>query len=275
MRPSFASSDEDMLRILRSLSTVVAAATLLLAVIGTDLRAQTTVRERWDQVTLGNNDIGVDAIAWARARNNLGAERRVDTMMQTQARVFGVSVELQRIAATAIRNGSSFAGSTSLRRGGLTVRNDSVTNTGTIAYWNSANVFGTSPYQTFWIWFVPITVGANLGHIGSMDVTLLNMPNYGAMISGSMATYAWGFASFAVGVSGAQCGMQIDIRVGEQRMDGVLGSFTNSLSTQFLNYYSTALRLWLRVFCELGFLSGSVTVVDASLAARNLVPFLP
>lgn len=264
-----------MLRLLRSFKILVASATLLLAVIGADVRAQTTVRERWDQVTLGNNDIGIDAIAWARARNNIGTERRVDTMLQTQARVFGVAVELQRIAATAVRNGSSFAGSTSLRRGGLTVRNDSVTNTGTISYLNSANVFGTTPYQTFWIWFVPVTVGANLGHIGSMDVTLLNMSNYGAMISGSMATYAWGFASFAVGVSGAQCGMQIDIRVGEQRMDGVLGSFTNYLSTQYLNYYMTPLRLWLKVFCELSFLSGSITVVDASFGARNLVPFLP
>jgi hypothetical protein len=263
-----------MIRFFRSCLSLVAAATVLLSVTGPDLRAQTTVRERWDQVTLGNNDVGIDAIAWARARNNLGTERRVDTMLLTQARLFGLSVELQRIAATAIRNGTSFAGSTSLRRAGLTVRNDAVTNTGTISYWNSANVFGSNPHQTFWIYFIPITVGANLGHIGSMDVTLLNMSNYGAMISGAMSTFAWGFASFAVGVSGAQCGMQVDIRVGEQRMDGVLGSFTNYLSTAYLNYYMTPLRLWLRVFCELSFLSGSVTVVDASFGARSLVPFL-
>lgn len=264
-----------MIRLLRSFPYLIAAIIVLLSVPGSVLRAQTTVRERWDQVTLGNSDVGIDAIAWARARNNLGAERRVDTMLTTQARLFGLSVELQRIAVTAVRNGSSFAGSTSLRRAGLTVRNDAVTNTGAIAYWNSANVFGSNPHQTFWIYFIPITVGANLGHIGSMDVTLLNMPNNGAMISGAMSTYAWGFASFAVGVSGAQCGMQIDIRVGEQRMDGVLGAFTGYLSTAYLNYYSTPLRLWLRLFCELAFLSGSMTVVDASLGARNLVPFLP
>lgn len=264
-----------MIRSFRSCSWLVVAATLFLSSIVPGLRAQTSVRERWDQVTLGNSDVGIDAIAWARARNNLGTERRVDTMLLTQARLFGLSVELQRIAATAVRNGASFAGSTSLRRAGLTVRNDAVVNTGTVSYWSSANVFGTNPQQTFWIWFIPITVGANLGHIGAMDVTLLNMSNYGAMISGAMSTYAWGFASFAVGLAGAQCGLQVDIRVGEQRMDGVLGSFTNYLSTQYLNYYMTPLRLWLRIFCELSFLSGSLTVVDASLGARSLVPFLP
>jgi hypothetical protein len=188
-----------MIRYLRSCSSLGVVMTILLAVAGPVLRAQTTMRERWDQVTLGNNDLGIDAIAWARTRNNLGAERRVDTMLLTQARLFGNSVELQRIAATAVRNGSSFAGSTSLRRAGLTVRNDAVTNTGTVSYWNSANVFGNNPHQTFWIYFIPITVGANLGHIGAMDVTLLNMASNGAMISGAMSTYAWGFASFAVG----------------------------------------------------------------------------
>lgn len=264
-----------MIRSLRSVLSVVAAATVLLLGSGTDARAQVGVRERWDTTTLGNSNVGVDAIAWARTRNNLGAERRVDEMLLTQLRLLNVNIELQRIAATAIRNGSSFAASTSFRRGGVTVQTTSHTASSTVSYTNTATVFGNNPYVTVYIYFVPITVGANVGHTGTMNMSLLNMSNYGAMLSGLMETYAFGWASASVGWPGAQVGVQADIRFGRQRFDGVLGAFTGYLSTQYLTYSATALRLWLSVFLELGFLNGSLTLADFAFGARVLAPFLP
>jgi hypothetical protein len=264
-----------MIRSFRSLFAMVAAATAFLFATAPDAHAQTALRERWDVVTLGNNQVGVDQIAWACTRNNNGAERRVDELLQTRLRLFSANIELTRIAATAVRNGASFAGSTSFRRAGLTVRSRSFTTSGTESFTSTAAVFGSNQTTTVWIYFVPITIGANLGHTGAMSLSLLNMSNYGAMLSGFMETYAWGWASAAVGVAGAQVGLAVDIRLGEQRFDGVLGAFTGYLSTAYLTYQSTPLRLLLRAFLELGPLSGSLTLVDAALGARTFAPYLP
>lgn len=258
----------------RSLLSVVVTATLFLAVTGADACAQTGVRERWDSITLGNNYVGIDAIAWARTRNNLGAERRVDEMLLTQLRLLNVNVELQRIAATVIKNGSSFYGGTSFRRGGFTVRNDTRTSSGPVTYVNHATVLGSNPYVTVYIYFVPITIGANVGHTGVMNMSLLSMPNDGAMLSGAMETYAYGWASASVGWTGAQVGVQTNIAIGRQRFTGVLGAFASSLSTAYLVYESTPVQLFLSAFLELTFLRGSLKLVDVSLGARTFTPFL-
>lgn len=264
-----------MFRSFRSFLSVVAMATVTFLGSSNAARAQTGVRERWDTITLGNSDVGLDQIAWARTRNNLGAERRVDELLQTQLRLFGQPFELTRIAATAVKNGASFQGSTSFRRLGITVRNTSFANSGTETFNDTVQVFGSNPTTTFWVVFVPVTVGANAGHTGAMSLSLLKTSNDGAMLSGFMETYAWGWASGAIGVPGAQLGLAVDLRFGRQRFDGVLGAFPNYLSTAYLTYMSTPIRLLLRIFVELSFLSGSLTVVDASLGARALSPFLP
>ncbi len=263
-----------MSRSIRSIFSLVAAATVFLLVTDAGLRAQTSMRERWDQVTLGNEYVGVDVIAWARTRNNLGLERRVDEVLLTQLRLLKVTIELQRIAATAVRNGS-FAGSTSFRRGNITVRTDAVTNSGNVTYSNSAQVFGNNPTVTVLIYGVPITVGANIGHTGVMNMSLLNWSSNGAMLSGFMESYAFGWASAALGWPGAQVGVQADIRIGRQRFDGVLSAFTNYLGTAYLAYEMTPIRLFLKVFLDLSFLHGELTLVDVALGARTLAPFLP
>ncbi len=258
----------------RSLLSVVAAATTFFVSTGSDLRAQVGERSRWDQVTLGNSYVGVDVIGWARTRN-IGTERRVDEMALTQLRLLNVNVELQRIAATAARINGTFSGSTSFRRGGFTVRNDSLTNSGTVAYTSSASVFGSNPYVTVYIFGIPITVGANVGHTGVMNMYLGNWTNSDAsVLSGLMESYAWGWASAAVGVPGLQAGVQAEITIGRQRFDGVLGAYTNYISTAYLGYSMTPLRFYLRAFLQV-VLTGSVTLVDVSLGARNLMPFIP
>ncbi len=90
-----------------------------------------------------------------------------------------------------------------------------------------------------------------------------------------MESYAYGWASASLGWPGTQVGIQVDIRIGQQRFDGVLAAFQTSLSTQFLSYTMTPIRLLLRLFLEIGPIHGSLTVVDASVAGRTLSPFLP
>jgi hypothetical protein len=258
----------------RKLLSVVATATLFLAFSCADACAQTGVRERWDTVSAGNNYLGVDVIAWARTRNNIGAERRVDEMLLTQLRLLNNNIELQRIAATAIKNGTSFYGATSFRRGGFTVRNDTRSSSGSVSYVNNATVFGSNPYLTVYIYFVPITIGANVGHTGVMNMSLLKMPNDGAMLSGAMETYAYGWASVSVGWPGARVGLRTNIEIGRQRFTGVLGAFASGLSTAYLIYESTPVRLLLCAWLELAFLNGSLTLCDVALGARILAPFL-
>lgn len=263
-----------MFRSFRTFLTTLATSALLLATFAPEAVAQTTERSRWDQVTVGNSDVGLDVIGWARTRNP-GSERRVDEAAWIQLRLLGANVELQRIAATAIRNGSSFSGSTTFRRGGFAVRSESFSTTATSAFTSSATVFGSNPCATFEIFGIPITVGANVGHTGVMNMQLQNWSTNGAMLTGSMDSYASGWASAAVGWPGLQVGIQVDIRIGHQRFDGVLSAFTGYLGTQFLNYSMTPIRLLLRLFLELGPITGSLTIVDAALGQRTLAPFLP
>jgi hypothetical protein len=263
-----------MFRSLRSVFSVVASATVLLLASGEGARAQTGLRQRWDTVTLGNNYVGIDAHAWACTRNNAGAERRVDEMLRTDLRLLNLNVELQRIAATAIRTGNTFGGWTSFRRGGFTVHSATLAASGSVSFANTAALFPSNRTLGIPVGPFTVTVGANIGHTGTMNLSLLNMSNYGAMLSGAMETYAWGWASASVTFVGVGVGVSVDIRIGRQSFDGVLGSFTNYLSTAYLNYTQTALRLWLRVFLIPTFLP-SFTLVDASFGSRTLSPFLP
>ncbi|HEX5054558.1 MAG TPA: hypothetical protein VFZ65_22470 [Planctomycetota bacterium] len=264
-----------MFRSLRSVLVVAAVAAPLYLGTGNTLRAQTGERSRWDQVTLGNSDLGVDVIGWARTRNT-GTERRVDEAAWIQLRLFGSSIELERIAATAIRNGSSFFGSAGLRRGEMTVRNDSLSNSGTLSYQSSASVFPSNRYATFYIFGVPITVGVNMGHTGVMNMSLLNWTNSNAsVLSGSMDSYAWGWASIGIGVPGLQGGAQVAIQIGHQRFDGVLGAYTNYINTSYLGYSMTPIRLLLRLFLQITFLTGYLNVADATIGERVLDPFMP
>lgn len=258
--------------VLSALSVVASATVLLLA--SSDARAQTGLRQRWDTVSLGNNYVGVDQHAWACTRNNAGAERRVDEMLRTDLVLMNQSIEMTRIAATAIRNGNTFGGWTSFRRAGATVNTATLAATGSVSFTSNASVFPTN--QTIPIQLGPFTVsvGANVGHTGTMNLSLLNMSNYGAMLSGAMETYGVGWASASITFVGVGVGISVDIRFGRQSFDGVLGSFTNYLSTAYLTYTQTALRLWLRVFLIPTFLP-SLTLVDASFGARTLSPFLP
>jgi hypothetical protein len=259
---------------LRSVLSVVAAATVSFLATSHALRAQTGERSRWDQVTLGNSYVGVDVIGWARTRNP-GTERRVDEAAWTQLRLLNVTVELQRIAATASRLNGVFSGSTSFRRGGFTVRNDAFTNSGHVEFTSNASVFGSNPYVTVYLLGIPITVGANVGHTGVMNMDLLNWTfSNSSVLSGTMESYAYGWASVAVGVPGFSAGVQAEIRIGRQRFDGVLGAHTNYLSSAYLNYDMTPLRFFLRVYLELIFVNPSSTLVDVSLGARTLAPFM-
>lgn len=263
-----------MFRTLRSFLATAAIGMAFLSTLGT-LNAQTGERSRWDQVTLGNNYVGVDVIGWARTRNT-GSERRVDEAAWIQLRLLNVNVELQRIAATAVKNGASFAASSSLRRGGLTMRYQSSTATATHAYTSSGSVFGSNPTATVWIFGIPITVGANVGHTGVMNTTLTDWTYSNAStLSGFMESYAYGWGALAIGVPGLQAGVQANINIGHQRFDGVLGAFTNYLSTAYLGYTMTPIRLFLSAFLDLGPLTGSVTLVDVAIGSRQFLPFIP
>ena len=87
-------------------------------------------------------------------------------------------------------------------------------------------------------------------------------------------TYAYAWASAGVGVSGFQAGVRVDLRLGRQKFDGYLGAFRNSLSTQYLDYEFTPVRLLLKVFAEAFWLYGEITVVDHSYGTRMRSPFM-
>ncbi|HEX5050300.1 MAG TPA: hypothetical protein VFZ65_00880 [Planctomycetota bacterium] len=261
----------------RSLRSFLSAAAVATALFGSTpgLRAQTGERSRWDQVTLGNQYAGIDVIGWARSRNT-GTERRVDEMAQTQLRLLGIAVEMQRIAATAIRNGSSFWGSTGFRRGGFTVRNDSLTNTGTVSYTSSASVFAAWPTLAIYIFGFPITVGATANHTGVMNMQLQNLTNMNAStLNGSMDSYASGWAAASAGIPGLMAGAAANLTLGHQHFGGLLAAYTNYITTANLDYSMTPVQLYLFVFAQFGLLWGEVTLVNTSLGARNLAPFMP
>jgi hypothetical protein len=264
-----------MFRSLRSVLSVVAAATISFLVFGPELRAQTGERSRWDQATLGNATVGVDIVGWARTRN-VGTERRVDEAMMTQLTLLGPPIEMQRIAATAIRVGTSFAASANLRRGGLTVRSNALTASGTVAYTTSAAVFGTNQTLGINLMGFTLAVRANVSHTGVMNLSLLNWPTSdGSMLSGIMQSHASGWAVATSSVAGLQLSVQYDLRFGSQGFDGVLGAFPGYLSTAYLGYDLSALRLFLRIAIGFGPFSNAVTLVDATAPARHLAPFLP
>jgi hypothetical protein len=235
----------------RSLPVMAAVAAAFLF-SDTVLRAQTGERSRWDQVTLGNHNLGVDAVAWARARN-FGTERRVDETAWVDIRLLGQTRQLQRIGAMAIRNGPYFHGQTALFRGGSAIWFQEVSATTTTSFLRSGNVFPFTPTATFFVVGIPITVGANVTQTGTMNTTLLNWNNNGAMLSGSIESYSSGWAYAAVGVPFAQAGVHATIQLVQQRFDGVLGAMTGYLSTAYLHYSMTPVRLLLRLFAEAGF----------------------
>ncbi len=260
---------------LRSLLSVVAAATLFFVSTGSELRAQVGERSRSDQVTLGNNYVGVDIVGWARARST-GIERRVDEAAWTMLRLMNATVEMQRIAATAIRTSSGFSASTSFRRGGFTVRNDVLIASGTVAFTSTANVFAIPRAATTFIFGIPITVAANVSHTAVMNQSLIDVPSVdGCVLNGRMESHAFGFAGATTVVPGVLVAVQTELRLGSQRFQGALGAFPATLSTATLTYDLSAPRLFLKVLLDVGFFHGEAILVDASAAARHFAPFLP
>ena len=225
---------------------------------------------------LGNSLVGIDAVAWARSQcySNLP---RVDTVLRTPIHFLGFHGEMSRLAVTAARTSSlGFAGSYSLKIMGTTRKVGSVTGSGSRRFNFSANVFPSAPSYTFWVGFFPLTVSGNIGYAASMDTNFINFrsSSRGVAISGNTQSYGTGYAEAGIGVPGLQAGVNTTLRLGQQKFEGYLAAFTNYLSTRYHRYSLTPVRVFLKLFGELGWMRGEVTVVDESLSQRNYAPFL-
>lgn len=254
--------------------SVLFTALLTVASLASSLQAQAGERSRSDVYGVGNSTIGIDFVGWARARST-SSERRVDTAAWSQLRFLGANAEMHRLAVTARRTSSSFSGSYAYRRLGITFRSGSLSSGGNRSFTHRLNLFPNDPSQTFWIAFVPVTVAGNIGFTGRMDVDYVDYAhNQTCMISGTTETYAYAWASAGVGVSGFQAGVRFELQLGRQKFDGLLGAFRTSLSTQYLSYEFTPLRLLLKAFAEAFWIRGELTIVDKSYGTRRRAPFI-
>jgi hypothetical protein len=83
-----------------------------------------------------------------------------------------------------------------------------------------------------------------------------------------------GFAEAGIGIQGFQVGVNVTLRLGQQRFNGYLAAFTNYLSTRYHEYRLSPVRLLLSVFAEIYRWRGETTLVDASYSQRNYAPFI-
>lgn len=237
-------------------------------------RAQVGEIGRTDVYHLGNSTVGLDFVGWARTKNT-GGQRRVDTATYTPLHFLGIDAEMHRLAVTAVRTDTSYSGSYSYRRLGITFQSGTAAGNQHRSFTHNLNLFSTNPSQTFWVVFVPVTVQGNIGFTGRMDMDFIDWANtQSCAISGLSETYAYAWASAGVGVSGFQAGVRVDLQLGRQRFDGYLGAFRTALSTQFLDYEFTPVRLLLKVFAEAFWIYGEITIVDIAYGTRLLSPFM-
>jgi hypothetical protein len=251
-------------------SLAATAAAFLLAP-QSNVRAQLGEVSRCDQVVIGNANLTIDVIGWARARDSV--QQRVDEAMWTNVLFLQQGMEVHRLAATAISSRSGFYGSASLKRGGLTVRYDQVAASAKLSYSSSGNV--TLHSQQSLSGF-PVTVSLTVGHVGIMGLSLNSFGgNTGCSLSGRMESHPYPYAWASLPVAAVTVGVQQDLRFGHQTFAGEVGAYMGYLSTALLRYDVTAMRLLARLLFAIGPVTTPITLVDASAAARAFAPFLP
>ncbi|MBK8095940.1 MAG: hypothetical protein IPK26_02475 [Planctomycetes bacterium] len=256
-----------------SLTSLFVGAVTLLG-LAPEAAAQVGEIGRTDVYQLGNSTLGLDFVGWARTKNT-GGQRRVDTAAWAPLHFLGMNAEMHRLAVTAVRTDTGYSGSYTYRRLGITFRSGTAAANQNRVFTHTLNLFAQDPSQTFWVAFVPVTVSGNIGFTGRMNMDFIDFANtQSCALSGLTETYAHAWASAAIGVSGFQAGVRVDLQLGRQKFDGYLGAFRSSLSTQFLNYEFTPIRLLLKVFAEAFWIYGEITVVDQSWGSRLQAPFL-
>ncbi|MCA8974384.1 MAG: hypothetical protein KDC98_06660 [Planctomycetes bacterium] len=259
---------------IRKLSLSLALGTLAGLLLAPAAAAQVGEIGRSDVYRLGNSTVGLDFVGWARTKNT-GGQRRVDTATYAPLHFLGVNAEMHRLAVTAVRTDTSYSGSYSYKRLGITFRSGTAAGNQHKSFDHTLNLFPNNPSQTFWVVFVPVTVQGNIGFTGRMSMDFIDWVNsQSCALSGFTETYAYAWASAGIGVSGFQAGVRVDLQLGRQKFDGYLGAFRNSLSTRSLTYEFTPVRLLLKVFAEAFWIYGEITVVDRSYGTHLRSPFM-